>query len=82
LNNSVIQGGTLTNSSIGTIEVLSGFASTPVGTITNPAGGVLKIDNGAQLNLQNGTYSKLGAVQVNSTGSATMGAVTADTLTN
>jgi hypothetical protein len=32
---------------------------------------VLEIDNGAQLNLQSGTYSNLGAVQLNSTGSTT-----------
>src|SRR5258706_14252265 len=41
------------------------------GTINNSAGGLLKIDNNAILDLQGGTYSQLGAVQLNSSGNFT-----------
>jgi hypothetical protein len=71
LTNGVIHGGTLTNSSTGTIEVLSGFSNVLGGTINNPAGGILKIDNATGLNLEGASYSKLGAVQLNSSGSLT-----------
>src|SRR6202030_3596780 len=72
MNNSTIHGGsTLTNSATGTIEVLSGFASTLGGTINNSAGGTFKIDNNAELDLEAGTYSQLGTVQLNSTGNNT-----------
>ncbi|HWW13817.1 MAG TPA: hypothetical protein VN310_04075, partial [Candidatus Dormibacteraeota bacterium] len=71
LNNSTIHGGsTLTNSATGTIEVANG-TNVLGGTINNSAGGTLKIDNGAALNLEAGTYSQLGAVQLNSTGNVT-----------
>jgi hypothetical protein len=71
LNNGTIHGGsTLTNSATGTIEVLAGN-NTLGGTINNSAGGTFKIDNGAVLNLETGTYSQLGAVQLNSIGSFT-----------
>src|ERR1700732_3335994 len=71
LNSGTIHGGsTLTNSATGTIEVLAGN-NTLGGTINNSAGGTLKIDNGAVLNLETGTYSQLGAVQLNSIGSFT-----------
>jgi fibronectin-binding autotransporter adhesin len=66
--NSTIHGGsTLTNSATGTIEIASG-TNTLGGTINNSAGGTFKIDNGATLNLEAGTYSQLGTVQLNSTG--------------
>jgi filamentous hemagglutinin len=68
LTNAVIHGGTLTNSATGTVEVFGGFNNFLGGTITNPAGGVLKIDNNTGLNLEGGSYSKLGAVQLNSSG--------------
>jgi len=71
LNTGTIHGGsTLTNSSTGTIEVVTG-ANTLGGTINNSAGGTFKIDNGATLNLEAGTYSQLGAVQLNSAGFGT-----------
>src|SRR6202043_1712907 len=41
------------------------------GTINNSAGGIFKIDNNAVLDLQGGTYSQLGAVQLNSSGNFT-----------
>jgi hypothetical protein len=68
LTNGVIHGGTLTNSATGTIEVLGGFNNVLGGAITNPAGGLLKIDNNTGLTLEGGTYTKLGAVQINSSG--------------
>jgi hypothetical protein len=71
LNNGLIHGGsTLTNSATGTIEVLAGN-NTLGGTINNSAGGTFKIDNGAVLNLEAGTYSQLGTLQLNSAGSFT-----------
>ncbi len=71
LTNGVIHGGsTLTNSATGTIEALAG-TNTLGGTIVNPAGGQLKIDDGAILNLENGTYPTLGSVALNSSGSLT-----------
>jgi hypothetical protein len=65
LSNGIVQGGTLANSATGTIEVVAG-SNTLGGTITNPAGGILKIDNGAVLNLLAGSYPTLGTVQLNS----------------
>src|SRR5712671_2750196 len=71
LNTGTIHGGsTLTNSSTGTIEIATG-ANTFGGTLNNSAGGTFKIDNGATLNLETGTYSQLGAVQLNANGFAT-----------
>jgi fibronectin-binding autotransporter adhesin len=71
LNNGTIHGGsTLTNSATGTIEVL-GSINTLGGTINNSAGGTFKIDNGAILDLEAGTYSQLGTLQLNSTGNFT-----------
>ncbi|MDQ1389373.1 MAG: hypothetical protein QOF56_2827, partial [Acidobacteriaceae bacterium] len=71
LNTGTIHGGsTLTNSATGTIEVVTG-ANTLGGTVNNSAGGTFKIDNGAVLNLETGTYSQLGAVQLNSAGFGT-----------
>ena len=70
LFNGIVQGGTLTNSATGTIESLGG-TNTLGGTINNPAGGVLKVDNATALDLLAGSYPSLGAVQVNSTGSDT-----------
>ena len=67
LTNSTIHGGTLTNAAAGTIEVISN--STLGGTINNS--GLIKVDNGGALTLESGTYSTLGAVQVNSTGNVT-----------
>src|SRR5260370_35185810 len=68
LNGSTIHGGTLTNSATGTIEVLGGN-NTLGGTINNGAGGgTFKIDDNASLNLEAGTYTQLGTVQLNSTG--------------
>jgi len=40
------------------------------GTINNSAGGILSIANNSGLNLDGGTYSQLGAVQLNSAGNA------------
>src|ERR1700676_364189 len=71
LNNGTIHGGsTLTNSATGTIEVL-GSTNTLGGTINNSAGGTCKIDNGAVLDLETGTYSQLGTLQMNSSGNVT-----------
>ncbi len=71
LNNGTIHGGsTLTNSATGTIEIL-GSTNTLGGTINNSAGGTFKIDNGAILDLETGTYSQLGTVQLNSSGNFT-----------
>src|SRR5580692_11039274 len=70
MNNSAIEGGTLTNSATGTIEILANF-NTLGGTINNSAGGTFKIDNGAELTLLAGTYGQLGTVQENSTGNIT-----------
>jgi hypothetical protein len=71
LTNGVIHGAsTLTNSSTGTIESVAG-TNTLGGTINNPAGGLIKIDNASALVLENGSYPTLGAVQLNSTGSVT-----------
>lgn len=70
LNSSTIGGATITNSATGTIEIASGTNALG-GTINNSAGGLLEIGNGAILYLQNGTYSQLGTVQLNSTGNFT-----------
>ena len=71
MSNGIIHGGsTLTNSATGLIEAAAG-TSTLGGKVTNPAGGVLQIDNAAALNLESGTYSKLGAVTLNSTANQT-----------
>ena len=70
LNTGTIGGGTITNSATGTIEVMSG-TNAMGGTINNSAGGIFKIDNNAVLDLQGGTYSQLGAVQLNSSGNFT-----------
>ena len=71
MTNGTIHGGsTLTNSATGTIEVLGG-TNTLGGTINNSAGGTFKIDNGAILNLETGTYSQLGTLQLNSSGNFT-----------
>jgi fibronectin-binding autotransporter adhesin len=80
MNTGAIHGGsTLTNSATGTIELVSGV-NTLGGTINNSAGGTFKLDNGAVLNLEGGTYSQLGTVQVNgvnfATGIALQGNVT------
>jgi hypothetical protein len=71
LSTGTVQSGTLANSATGTIEALSFTTNTLGGTISNPAGGVVKIDNSAVLNLEGGSYPKLGAVQLNSTGNNT-----------
>jgi predicted secreted protein len=62
----------LDNSSSGTIEVL-GFrgVTTFGGTLTNPSGGQLKIDNGANLTITAPTINNAGAISMNSSGSAT-----------
>ena len=70
LNTATIQGGTLTNSATGTITVASG-TNVLGGTINNSAGGLLAVTNNAILDLQAGTYSQLGAVQLNSVGNFT-----------
>jgi hypothetical protein len=71
LANGVIHGAsTLTNSATGTIETTAG-SGTLGGTVDNSAGGVIKINNGTVLNLENGSYPKLGTVNLNSTGSVT-----------
>jgi len=70
LNTATVHGGTLTNSATGTIEIASG-TNTLGGTINNSAGGTFKIDNNATLDLEGGTYSQLGTVQLNSSGNFT-----------
>ncbi len=70
VNGTIHGGSTLTNSATGTIEVVSN-TNTLGGTINNSAGGTLKIDNGATLNLETGTYSQLGTVQMNSSSNFT-----------
>src|ERR1700728_4164697 len=71
LNNGTIHGGsTLTNSATGTIEIVAG-TNDLCGTINNSAGVTFKIDNGAVLDLEGGTYAQLGTVQLNSVGNAT-----------
>jgi hypothetical protein len=67
LSNGTVHGGTLTNSATGVIEAMPGTNNTLGGTVDNSSGGALQIDNDSILNLQNGTYSKLGAVALNST---------------
>lgn len=64
-------GSTVTNSATGTIEAIGFTTNTLGGTVVNPSGGLLKIDNGAVLNLESGSYPTLGAVQMNSTGNTT-----------
>ena len=71
LSNSIIQSGTLNNSTTGTIEALSFTNNTLGGTLNNPAGGLIKIDNGAVINLQNGSYANGGSITLNSTGNNT-----------
>jgi len=71
LSNGTVHGGsTITNSSSGTIEVTAG-TSLLGGTINNSAGGILKVDNNTILQLEGGTYSQIGAVQLNSSGNFT-----------
>jgi hypothetical protein len=71
LSNGVIHGGsTLTNSATGLIEATAG-TSTLGGKVINPAGGLIQINNAAALNLESGTYARLGSVTVNSTGNQT-----------
>lgn len=70
LQNASITNATITNSATGTIEILAG-TNTLGGTINNSAGGTFKIDNNAVLDLQGGTYSQLGSVQLNSIGNNT-----------
>jgi fibronectin-binding autotransporter adhesin len=71
LNTATIHGGsTITNSATGTIEIATGTNDLG-GAINNSAGGLFEIDNGATLDLEGGTYSKLGTVQLNSTGNFT-----------
>jgi len=67
LSNGTVHGGTLTNSATGVIEAMPGTNNTLGGTVDNSAGGVLQIDNDSTLNLQNGSYTKLGTVALNST---------------
>ena len=71
LNNGAINnGGTLKNSTQGTIEVMGGASNALGGTVTNPAGGLIKVDNNTHLALQTGTYSNAGTISMNSTGNA------------
>jgi hypothetical protein len=71
LNTATIHGGsTLTNSATGTIDIASG-TNVMGGTINNSAGGLFEIANNATLNLEGGTYSQLGTVQLNSSGNFT-----------
>src|SRR3984957_17277308 len=71
LSDGTVHGGTLTNSATGVIEATPGTNNTLGGIVDNSAGGVLQIDNDSILNLQNGSYAKLGAVALNSTGNQT-----------
>jgi hypothetical protein len=71
LSNGIIHGGTLTNSATGLIEAMAGTNNTLGGTVDNSAGGVLQINNDSILNLQSGSYTKLGTVELNSTGNQT-----------
>ena len=82
LNNGAINnGGTLKNSTQGTIEVVGGASNALGGTVTNPAGGLIKIDNNTHLALQSGTYTNAGTISMNSTGNATELIVSAPNVT-
>ena len=70
LNSATVHGGTLINSSTGTISTVGG-TSVLGGTINNSAGGLIEVGNNTTLDLENGTYSQLGAVQLNSSGNFT-----------
>ncbi|MGA2189888.1 MAG: hypothetical protein ABSH33_15250, partial [Steroidobacteraceae bacterium] len=65
-------GSTLTNSATGLIEALSVTNNTLGGTVNNPAGGVIQIDDDATVNLEKGSYPGLGAVTLNSAGHETV----------
>jgi len=67
LSNGTVHGGTLTNSATGVIEAMAGTSNTLGGSVDNSAGGVLQVNNDSTLNLQNGSYTKLGTVTLNST---------------
>ena len=82
LNNGAIDnGGTLKNSTQGIIEVIGGASNALGGTVTNPAGGQIKIDNNTHLALQSGTYTNAGTISMNSTGNATELIVSAPSVT-
>jgi hypothetical protein len=70
VNGTIHGGSSLTNSATGTIEVMSS-TNTLGGTINNSAGGTFKIDNAAVLDLEAGTYSQLGTLQINSSANVT-----------
>src|SRR6202022_5132773 len=58
------------NSTTGIIEVIGG-GNTIAGTLTNPAGGQVKIDNGSNLTMGAGSISNAGAISLNSIGNGT-----------
>jgi hypothetical protein len=72
LSNGTVQSGTLNNSSTGVIESLSNTTNTLGGTITNPAGGIIQLDNNSTLNLLAGTYTNSGNLAINSSGNFTI----------
>jgi hypothetical protein len=75
-------GGTLTNSSSGAIHAApAAVADTIGGTVTNPAGGQIVVDDFGLLILQGGagnSYHNSGNIQLNSTGNTTSIHITGD----
>ncbi|MCX5653835.1 MAG: hypothetical protein NTY65_04195, partial [Planctomycetota bacterium] len=71
LASATVSGGSLTNSSTGVVRAMAGL-STLGGTVTNPVGGQIIVDNSGTLTLKNGgTYSNAGTLTLNSGGSYT-----------
>ncbi len=67
-----LAGGTIntavTNSTTGTVEVVTSTNNTIAGTLNNPAGGQVKIDNASVLTMGAGSsFSNAGAITMNST---------------
>jgi fibronectin-binding autotransporter adhesin len=77
-NSTIHQGATITNSATGTIET-TGYTNYLSGTINNSAGGLINVENNTALSLNGGTYSQLGAVQLNSIGNGTSLIIQGDT---
>ncbi len=71
LSNATVTSGTVANSATGTIKTTSG-TSTLGGTVTNPAGGQIRVLNATTLTLQSsGTYQNMGTLSVEAGTSAT-----------
>ena len=71
LTSATVSDGLLTNSGTGVIHVAAG-TSTLGGTVKNPEGGQITVDNGnALVLLSGGTYANAGAISLNAVGSYT-----------